>query len=99
LVPDLDADLALNQDAVLVPDLKPNQLVHGFNFSKSGPGQKLFRAATLVKTCIGFGSDTSNYGSSKKFRIQKLFQVSYDKYVATPRYAAWWGVAILRYAT
>jgi hypothetical protein len=64
-----DADPAPGLETVLVSDLKPDQLVCGFNLSKSGSGQKLSRVVTLVKTCIGSGSDTSNYGSSKKFWI------------------------------
>jgi hypothetical protein len=64
-----DADPAQDLDMVLVPYPKPDQLVRCFNLSKSGSGQKLSRATTLVKTCIGSGSASSNYGSSKKFQI------------------------------
>jgi hypothetical protein len=37
---DPESDPALDLDPVLVPDLKPDQLVHGFNLSKYGSDRR-----------------------------------------------------------
>jgi hypothetical protein len=74
--PNIKLNPAPDQDLVVVPDPKPDQLVHGFNLSKSGSGQKSSRSATLVKKIyklhiINLSQLHAMPHSGKSTRIQK----------------------------
>jgi hypothetical protein len=94
-----EADLDVESDAdpepdlvtVLVLDPKPDQLVHSFNLLKSGSSKNRPEPQHCSKPVSDPDQTPQITDPARSFgylRILKLFQVSYNKCVVTPCYAA-----------